>query len=76
MIQQETYGYYTKKGVIVERRNYEDIENLIKRFNKKVSKSGILKELQNRTFFEKPSSIKRRKKILAIKTIKREREKN
>lgn len=64
-----------KVGIVVKQRGYEDIESLIRRFKKKVSKSGIIKEVRNKMYFEKPSDIKRRKKILAIKARKREDEK-
>jgi len=39
----------------------EDIEKAIKRFSKAVKKSGILEEVRERRFFEKPSDKKRRK---------------
>ena len=51
-----------KEGIVVIRRQNEDIESLIKRFKKKVHKSGILKDLRNKAFYEKPSDKKRRRK--------------
>lgn len=50
-----------RKGIIVVRRENEDIDSLIKRFKKKVNKSGILKELKQHSAFEKPS-VKRKRK--------------
>ena len=61
-----------ENGIGVERLLHEDDESLIRRFKKKVSKSGVLKEFRLRMYYEKPSSKKRRKKLLAIKAMKRE----
>ena len=55
-------------GVTVHLRKSENVESLIKRFKRKVGKSGILKEVRDRTEYLKPS-IKRRKK--AAESIKR-----
>ena len=43
-------------------REKENIESLLKRFKKKFSKSGIIKELREKSSFEKPSDRKRRKR--------------
>ena len=40
----------------------ENIDSLLKRFNKKVQQSGILAELRRREHFEKPSVRRKRKK--------------
>ena len=40
----------------------EPVERMIKRFNKKVKRSGVLEEIRDRRFYEKPSKIKRLKK--------------
>ena len=37
-------------------------ERMIRRFNKKVKKSGILEEVRDRRFHEKPSKVRRLKK--------------
>ena len=50
-----------KMGLVVIRRDNEDIESLIKRFKKKVTNSGILKEVKLHAAYEKPS-IKRKRK--------------
>ena len=62
-------------GICVVRRKGEKGEDLIKRFRKKYSKSGVAKEVRDRMFFEKPSDKKRRKKVQSIRMIKREQEK-
>ena len=48
-------------GISVHLRKGESVESLIKRFKRKVGKSGILKEVRDRTEYLKPS-VKRRKK--------------
>ncbi|MFH1776291.1 MAG: 30S ribosomal protein S21 [Candidatus Omnitrophota bacterium] len=40
----------------------EPLEKALRRFKKKIEKSGILKELKARKHYEKPSEIKRRKR--------------
>lgn len=65
----QTGSNQLEKGISVKLRNYERFEDLIKRFKKKVTRSEILKEIRKKEFFEKPSSIKRKKKLFAIKTM-------
>ena len=49
-------------NVEVKPRQNESPERMIRRFNKKVKKSGILEELRDKRFYEKPSKAKRLKK--------------
>ena len=49
-------------NIEVKPRPNESQERMIKRFNKKVKRSGVLEEISNRRFHEKPSKIKRLKK--------------
>ena len=44
-------------------RNPEDIERMIKKFNKKVKKAGIIEEVKERRYYTKPSTKRRRKKV-------------
>ena len=62
-------------GICVVKRNGEDHEDLIRRFRKKFSKSGLAKELRDRMAFEKPSQKRRRKKAQSIRLLKKEAEK-
>ncbi len=62
-------------GICVIKRKHEGDEELIRRFRKKFSKSGLAKELRERMYFEKPSDKKRRKKAQSIRLLKREEEK-
>jgi len=48
-------------------------EKALRLFNKKVQASGLLRELRDREFYEKPSIINKRKKDIAVK---REQRKN
>jgi small subunit ribosomal protein S21 len=47
---------------IVKRQN-ENIDSLLKRFNTAVTMDGILKESKERSRYEKPSVKKRRKRL-------------
>ena len=49
-------------NVEVKPKPNESIERMIRRFNKKVKKSGILEEVRDRRFHEKPSKVRRLKK--------------
>jgi small subunit ribosomal protein S21 len=47
---------------IVKRQN-ENIDSLLKRFNTAVTMEGIIKEVRERSRYEKPSVKKRRKRL-------------
>jgi len=51
-------------GLKVDVRN-NNIEFALKKFKRMVKDSGLMVELKNRTYYEKPSKIKRHKKNLA-----------
>ena len=57
---------YVKRG--------EDVGRAIRRFNKKVKKSGILDEFLERRFFTKPSAIKNKRNRKRKRLMKRENE--
>jgi small subunit ribosomal protein S21 len=65
-------GNDKRMGLVVIRRDNEDIESLIKRFKKKVNNSGILREVRAHSFYEKPS-VKRKRKEKEAK-IRREKD--
>lgn len=50
-----------------------DLEGAIRALRKKMSNEGVLAELKQRRFAEKPSEKKRRKKREAIKKMRRSR---
>jgi small subunit ribosomal protein S21 len=49
------------KGLRVEVRN-GDINGALRRFKKKVQEDGILQELRNKEYYEKPSIVNARKR--------------
>ena len=53
-----------KRGLTVEVRN-GDFNFALRKFKKKVAEDGILQELRNREFFEKPSLKRKKEKQLA-----------
>jgi len=57
---------YREKGVIpiafVRVDDGEPLEKAIKRFKRMVEKEGIIREWKKREYFEKPSTVKNRKK--------------
>jgi small subunit ribosomal protein S21 len=59
------YNRQEKGGICVVRRKNESDEDFLRRFRKKFSKSGIMKEYKQKMYFEKPSDKKRRKRAQA-----------
>ncbi len=51
--------------IIVNVKENESIDRALKRFKKKFERTGVLKELRARTYFEKPSVTKRTQRIRA-----------
>lgn len=51
--------------IIINIKENESIEKALKRFKKKFERTGILKEIRGRNFYEKPSVTKRAQKIKA-----------
>lgn len=70
-------SYYNReeRGICVVKRKNESDEDLLRRFRKKFSKSGIMKEYKEKMYFEKPSDKKRRKRAQAEQVRKQEEEK-
>jgi small subunit ribosomal protein S21 len=56
---------------VVQVRDDESFENALRRFKRKVEKSGILTELRKRQHFEKPSVKRKRKAMQAKKKMAR-----
>ena len=52
------------RGLVVEVRN-GDVNGAIRRFKKKVQDSGILQELREKEFYEKPSIRRKKAKAAA-----------
>lgn len=51
--------------IIINVKENESIDKALKRFKKKFEKTGVMKELRARTFFEKPSVRKRNIRLRA-----------
>ena len=51
--------------IVVNIKENESIDKALKRFKKKFERTGVLKEIRRRSFFEKPSISKRAEKIKA-----------
>jgi small subunit ribosomal protein S21 len=56
---------------VVHVREEESFENALRRFKRKVEKSGILTELRKRQHYEKPSVKRKRKAVQARKKMLR-----
>jgi small subunit ribosomal protein S21 len=67
-------NYYNRSenGICVVKRKHEDDEDFLRRFRKKFSKSGIMKEYKESMYFEKPSDKKRRKRAQAAQVRRQE----
>jgi small subunit ribosomal protein S21 len=61
----------THVNVRVTPKKNENFEKTLKRFMKKVKKERIIEQVKERKHFEKPSVIKRRAKLEAIKRDKK-----
>lgn len=67
---------YDRKGVMniayIRVDDSEPLEKALKRFKRMVEKEGIIREWKKREYFEKPSTIKnRKKKALERKQMKK-----
>jgi small subunit ribosomal protein S21 len=51
--------------IIINVKENESIDKALKRFKKKFERTGILKEIRERNFYEKPSIKRRAEKIKA-----------
>lgn len=51
--------------IIIQIKENESIDKALKRFKKKYEKTGVLRELRRRSYFEKPSVTERNIKIRA-----------
>ena len=54
-----------KRGLSVEVRN-NDVNFALRKFKKKVQEDGILQELRQREFYEKPSEVRKKAKKAGI----------
>jgi small subunit ribosomal protein S21 len=52
--------------IIINVKDNESVDRALKRFKKKFERTGVLKELRARTYFEKPSVTNKRKRERAV----------
>ncbi|GAB2529360.1 30S ribosomal protein S21 [Rufibacter soli] len=52
--------------IIINVKDNESVDKALKRFKKKFERTGVLKQLRARTFFQKPSITKRKQKERAV----------
>ena len=57
--------------IVINVKENESIDRALKRFKKKFERTGVLKELRARTFYEKPSIKNRIMKLKAAYRQKR-----
>ncbi len=57
---------------VVRKDDRESLENLIRRFNKKVQQSGVLGVARRKKFFEKPLSEREQREIAIRKRARKE----
>lgn len=57
---------------VVRKDDKESLENLIRRFNKKVQQSGVLGVARRKKFFEKPLSKREQREIAIRKRARKE----
>lgn len=59
---------------VTRKDNKESLENMVRRFNRKVQQSGVLAEARSKTHFEKSiSKVERRKKAIVRKARRDEK---
>jgi ribosomal protein S21 len=56
---------------VVRKDDKESLENLIRRFNKKVQQSGVLGVARRKKFFEKPLSKREQREIAIRKSARK-----
>lgn len=67
--EKQKVNYYIKRKyimIVVPVKEGENIEKALKKFKRKFEKTGVVKELRRRQCFDKPSVVKRDKKIHAV----------
>jgi small subunit ribosomal protein S21 len=56
----------------VDRKEEESLESLIRRFNKKVTQSGLMTAARRKKFFERPLTKRAEREIAIRKRIRKE----
>jgi small subunit ribosomal protein S21 len=58
-----TKQFITGSSVVL--KEHENINQALRRFKKKIEESGILETLRKKEFYEKPTTVRKRKKSAA-----------
>ena len=58
-------SFENKRGLAVEVRN-NNIEGAIRLLGKKVKQEGLIREIRQRQYYEKPSTVRRREHAEAV----------
>ena len=61
----------THVNIKVQPKKDEPFERMLKRFMKKVKKERIIEQVKERSYYEKPSVVKRKAKLEGIKKEKK-----
>jgi len=54
----------------------ESLDKALRRFKRKIQRDGILRDLRDREFYEKPSQKKRKKQLKALKKVNQSKRKH
>jgi len=57
--------------MLVKLRKNESVENLIKRFIRKVKKEKIIEKILDKKFYKKPSEVRREKRFRRLAVIEK-----
>ena len=63
-------------GNAVEVKEYENINQALRRFKKKIEESGILEDVKKKEFYEKPTTTRKRKAAAAKSRWRKKLEKD
>jgi small subunit ribosomal protein S21 len=62
--------------IVVNVKENESIDKALKRFKKKFERTGVLREIRDRSYYEKPSISRRNEKIKAAYKQKMQEQQN
>lgn len=65
---------FTGGGKVYVKDN--NVERALRKFKKKIQTSGLLQDLRNKEFYEKPTSVRKRKKAAAKARWRKEMQKH
>ncbi|MBC7449776.1 MAG: 30S ribosomal protein S21 [Hymenobacteraceae bacterium] len=60
--------------LIIQIKDNETVDRALKRFKKKFEKTGMMRKLRSRSFFQKPSVTKKKQKEKAVYKLQKQRE--